>query len=121
MSMMARAWSSVLGSGLCVLLLGCSATSGGTGVGSGSSNGTGADGAGGSQPILGGTTGTGSTLNISGDGTGAGPGDPDACQSGGVEFVPKVPTVLLMVDRSGTMFKDAGGNPWSTLRDGVLE
>lgn len=35
-------------------------------------------------------------------------------------FVPKVPTVMLMVDRSGTMFKDAG-NPWGTLRDGVLE
>ena len=49
-----------------------------------------------------------------------GPGG-DVCQTGGAEFVPKVPTVLLMVDRSGTMFKDAGGNPWSTLRDGVLE
>ena len=27
---------------------------------------------------------------------------------------------MLMVDRSGTMFKDAG-NPWGILRDGVLE
>jgi hypothetical protein len=52
-------------------------------------------------------------------GTGAAPGD--GCQTGGAEFVPKIPTVLLLVDRSGTMFKDAGGNPWATLRDGVLE
>jgi hypothetical protein len=44
----------------------------------------------------------------------------DVCQSGGADFVAKVPTVLLMVDRSGTMFKDPGGNPWANLRDGVL-
>lgn len=117
---MARAWSSVLGSTLCLAFLGCSAASGGNGVdGSGSNSGSGANGSGGSQPILGGNVGTGSSLNLSGDGMG--PGGPDACQTGGAEFIPKVPTVLLMVDRSGTMFKDAGGNPWSTLRDGVLE
>jgi hypothetical protein len=117
--MMARAWSAVLGSTLCLGFLGCSAASGGNGVdGSGSNNGSGANGSGGSQPILGGNVGTGSSLNIGGDGVG--PGGPDVCQTGGAEFIPKVPTVVLLVDRSGTMFKDAG-NPWNTLRDGVLE
>src|SRR5205085_8724451 len=53
-----------------------------------------------------------------GNGSGGGPGN--GCQVGGAMFVPKVPTVMLVVDRSGTMFKD-NGNPWGILRDGVLE
>jgi hypothetical protein len=116
--MMVRALSSVLGSTLCLALLGCSAGSSGTGVDGSGANGSGATGSGGSQPSLGGVLGTGSSLSVSGQNTG--PGGPDVCQTGGAEFVPKVPTVMLLVDRSGTMFKDAG-NPWNTLRDGVLE
>jgi hypothetical protein len=119
--MKARAWSSsVLGSAVCLAVLGCSA--GGGSGGAGGVNKQGATGAGGTQPDLGnvgaGNNGIGNVGNIGNDGSGGGPGM--GCQTGGAQFVPKVPTVMLMVDRSGTMFKDAG-NPWNTLRDGVLE
>lgn len=121
--MKARAWSSsILGSAVCLAVLGCSAGTSGTG---GVDKGNGNNGAGGSQPNLtnvvgGSNSGIGNVGNVGtgADGTGAGPGM--GCQTGGAEFVPKVPTVMLVVDRSGTMFKDAG-NPWNTLRDGVLE
>ena len=120
--MIARALSSVLGSTLCLALLGCSAGSGGTGV-DGDGNGNGSTGSGsngsGSQPNLGGNLGTGSGPTLGGTNGMGGP-DPMVCQEGGVEFIPKVPTVVLLVDRSGTMFKDAG-NPWNTLRDEVLK
>lgn len=99
----------------------CSAGKGTGGDGNtGASSSTGAtSNTGATQPILGGSLGTGAGFTVGGDinatgGTGGG------CQTGGAEFVPKVPTVMLVVDRSGTMFKDAG-NPWNTLRDGVLE
>lgn len=121
--MIARALSSVLGSTLCLAFLGCSAASGGGGGGvdgNGSgSNGSGASSSIGSQPNLGGNLGTGSGPTLGGT-SGMGGPDPMKCQEGGAEFIPKVPTVVLLVDRSGTMFKDAG-NPWNTLRDGVLE
>lgn len=118
--MKAIAWSSLVGGVLCLGMLGCSASSKGTGGelmnhsnGNGSSTGTGGSNG---QPDLGGNVG-------SGDGPSIGPvdmgGSGGGCQAGGVEFVPKVPTVMLMVDRSGTMFVDQG-NPWGTLRDGVL-
>jgi hypothetical protein len=124
--MMVRAWSSVLGCTLSLAFIGCSATSGdrtGNGVDNGANTGSGAsNSSGGMTPVLGGNVGTGATPNLGGGlSPGGGSENPAACQSGGVEFVPKVPTVLLMVDRSGTMFKDPGGNPWATLRDGVLE
>ena len=64
--MMARAWSSVLGSGLCLAFLGCSATSGGTGVDGTGNGGSGSNGSGGAQPNLGGMIGTGSSLAIGG-------------------------------------------------------
>jgi hypothetical protein len=114
--MKTRAWSSVASGVLCLASLGCSAGSdgkakvdnpgaGATGSGGITLGGNGPGPIGGGNPTLGGST------------TGGGNGD--ACQSGGVDFVPKVPTVLLMVDRSGTMFINQG-NPWGTLRDGVL-
>ena len=118
--MKARAWSSILGSGLCLALLGCSATKGGTGVdGTGATGSGSSTGAGGTQPDLGGTL-TAGTTNLGNVGVSGSDGAGGGCQTGGAEFVPKVPTVMLVVDRSGTMFKDAG-NPWNTLRDGVLE
>jgi hypothetical protein len=119
--MIARALSSVLGSTLCLALLGCSAGSGGTGVDGNGNGSTGSvsNGSGGTQPVLGGSLGTGSTAMLGGTTGGGGPPEVK-CQEGGTEFIPKVPTVVLLVDRSGTMFKDAG-NPWNTLRDGVLE
>jgi len=66
------------------------------------------------------TGGTGSGIGTLGGGDAvAGGGTGGGCQTGGADFVPKVPTVMLLVDRSGTMF-DQQGNPWNTLRDGVL-
>jgi hypothetical protein len=66
------------------------------------------------------TGGTGSPIGPLGGGDSvAGGGTGGGCQTGGADFVPKVPTVMLLVDRSGTMF-DQEGNPWNTLRDGVL-
>lgn len=115
--------SSALAWLLCSALTACSSanskTNGVTGAG-GSGNSTGIGG----QPDL----GVGGKAPTAGtDGLGLGGGDPPpgsggmggACQTGGAEFVPKVPTVMLLVDRSGTMF-DQQGNPWNTLRDGVL-
>jgi hypothetical protein len=115
--MKARVVSCILG-GLCGAFIGCGQPDPvQRGV---AQPGSGADGAG-AQPNLGGNLSGGAQPNLGGDmsGTGAMPGE--GCQTGGAEFVPKVPTVLLMVDRSGTMFKDAGMEPWTTLRDGVLE
>ncbi len=115
--MKTRAWTSVAGAALCLAFLACSAsgTDSKTKVdnpGSGSSTGSGGITLGGNGPGPGasGSTTLGGSVN---SGTGG------ACQAGGVDFVPKVPTVMLMVDRSGTMFINQG-NPWGTLRDGVL-
>jgi hypothetical protein len=113
--MKARAWSCVLGVSLGLALLGCSAAPGGS---QSKANPSGAAGAGATQPVLVDPgTGAGPTLNTGGT---SGVPSAEGCQVGAAEFVPKVPTVVLLVDRSGTMFKDAG-NPWGTLRDGVLE
>jgi hypothetical protein len=117
--MKATAWAPVLGSLVCVGLLGCSAgsprnntTTEPTGTGS-TSNGS----AGMPAIILGngggGSASLGPIMDTAGSSMGGG------CQTGGADFVPKVPTVMLLVDRSGTMFANAG-NPWGTLRDGVL-
>jgi hypothetical protein len=114
------AWSSVVGGALCLGLLGCSAgkshdaTSSPTGGGN-----TPATGGAMNQPVLGlGGGGTSQLGNVNVSGSG-GSGGGDVCQTGGADFVPKVPTVMLLVDRSGTMFANQG-NPWGTLRDGVL-
>lgn len=118
--MKARAWSSVVGGALCLALFGCSAGSDGHGGEVMNPSNGGSTGAG-SQPNLGGDIGVGSTPNLGGDinGTSGSGGTPMGCQNGGADFVPKVPTVMLVVDRSGTMFKDQG-NPWNVLRDGAL-
>lgn len=116
--------SSVLACVLCAAVAGCSAgnstTNGVTGSGgSGNAPGTAGTftlGGEGGKVAAGGTDSLGLGGNepgVSGGGAGG------ACQTGGAEFVPKVPTVMLLVDRSGTMF-DQQGNPWNTLRDGVL-
>src|SRR5207244_8657270 len=101
--MQARVLSSILGSAVCVAILGCSAGSGGTGGNVKNNPSGGATGAG-AQPSLGGAVGTGATpsfgaVGTGGDGSGGGPGN--GCQTGGAMFVPKVPTVMLVVDRSG--------------------
>lgn len=108
----------------------------------------------------GGATGTGGFVYPSGSGTGAQPGGSSGggsgtgnafghdagfvtsdtnmavCQEGQYKFEPKIPTVFLLVDQSGSMFKcrtqggpmDATGREcanhadtsWYPLRDGVL-
>ncbi|HYP87631.1 MAG TPA: hypothetical protein VEQ59_05750, partial [Polyangiaceae bacterium] len=103
------AWSSFLASALCATLAGCSASS--TTNRNGPQQGSGGSGSssGGSLMIdMGGRlpVGTAGTLGDLGGGdpgvSGGGMGG--ACQTGGADFVPKVPTVMLLVDRSGTMF-----------------
>ncbi len=48
---------------------------------------------------------------------------PMGCQQAQRSFIPKIPTVFLLVDRSGTMFDDIspGVNAWGALRGGVLQ
>ena len=117
--MKVRAWASILGGGLLTLAtISCSASSSNDkGNTTGASSSTGATSSGSSGGLMLGGTGAGGPGPLGGTGnTGTG----GACQAGGVEFVPKIPTVLMMVDRSGTMFAQQGDNPWTTLRDGVL-
>lgn len=48
----------------------------------------------------------------------------DGCQQAARSFVPQIPTVFMLVDRSGTMFavdEDTGVSPWNALRDGALQ
>jgi hypothetical protein len=113
--MKACAWTCIVGGSLCLAFAGCSASAGGSGIDSGN-NGSGARAGGGASDV---DLGSGATLALGG-GDGADPEPDTGCQTGGAEFAPKVPTVLLLVDRSGTMFKDAG-NPWGVLRDSVLK
>jgi hypothetical protein len=58
------------------------------------------------------------------------PGGPDAPASGGCQqaartFVPQIPSVFILVDRSGSMFDEnppgSGQNAWGSLRRGVLQ
>jgi hypothetical protein len=117
--MKVRAWTSIVGGGLLSLAaISCSASStGDKGDNGATSTGSTSSGSSGSL-MLGGNVGAGGSVTLGGStGSGASAG---ACQAGGVEFVPKIPTVLMMVDRSGTMFNQQGDNPWTTLRDGVL-
>ena len=47
---------------------------------------------------------------------------PMGCQQAEREFVPNIPTVFVLVDRSGTMFAQVGDTtPWGALRTGVLQ
>src|SRR6188768_1094341 len=90
-SMKARAWSSVVGSGLC-LALACSAGNGAdNGVGKGASSSTGSSSnTGATQSTTGGDLNIGSTVSIGGDVNSTG-GTGGGCQTGGADFVPKVP------------------------------
>jgi hypothetical protein len=49
--------------------------------------------------------------------------EPMGCQQAQRSFVPKIPTVFVLVDRSDTMFNEIspGVSAWSALRSGVLE
>lgn len=57
-----------------------------------------------------------------GDGTGGSttdPGETEYCQDFDVDFVPTTPTVLVLVDRSSSMFAEPY-NFWTTLKSAVL-
>ncbi|RYZ06673.1 MAG: VWA domain-containing protein [Myxococcales bacterium] len=123
--MKALAWSALVGGALFCTVPACSAgSSEKPGLGGGATGSGATSSVGGTQPNLGGSIGAGSTLSVGGlNGGGSSAGGVTGCQSGGAVFVPKVPTVMLLVDRSGTMFALQGNpqtTPWDTLRDGVL-
>jgi len=90
---------------------------------SGKGAGTRGDGVNGDNPAGSGTSGT-SGLDTTGTGTintttgGAGSGAGMGCQQLEVNFVPKTPTVFILVDRSGSMFDSMA---WDPLRAGVLD
>jgi|SRR5450432_191641 len=74
------------------------------------------DGTSGTSGTLG--TGTG-TINAPAGGGGTANGGPGmGCQQLEVNFVPKTPTVFILVDRSGSMFDSMA---WDPLRAGVLD
>lgn len=98
---MVRAWSTVLGSTLCLVFSGCSAGGGekdNPGNGSGSST----SGSSGGQPNLGGTLGSGSSLALGGAMSGG--GMEMGCNDLSIETKEVTPTVLLLVDNSSSMF-----------------
>jgi hypothetical protein len=103
--MKARAWSSILGTGVCMVFAACSAGKGGTGMdGDGATSSTGSTSSTGAQPILGGSLGTGAGFTIGGEvssnsGTGGG------CNDLTVATKEVTPTVLLLVDNSSSMFE----------------
>ncbi len=71
-----------------------------------SSAGSGAGGAGGNDPVL--TVGNGGTSSVTSGG----------CQQLDIKFDPQTPTVMVLVDRSGSMF-DSGF--WDPLKTAVLK
>jgi len=104
--MKARAWSSILGTGVC-LLVACSASKTGTGVdngGDGATSSTGSTTSTGAQPILGGSLGTGAGFTVGGDLSSSG-GTGGGCNDLTVETKEVTPTVLLLVDNSSSMFE----------------
>jgi hypothetical protein len=115
-------FSGILGLGLGLALASaCSAGSstGGSGLhGSGGGNGSGSgatgSGATGSDVSSGASSGTTNINTGNASGT-----DPDAgsCQHKELNFVPKIPSVFVLVDRSGSMFDS---NAWDPLKAGVL-
>ena len=78
-------------------------SSGGS-VGTGGSPATGGSPGTGGTPATGGSPGTGGSISLSDAGADA------SCQMADFKFVPQVPTVYLLVDRSGSMFHCLTGN-----------
>jgi hypothetical protein len=85
-----------------------SGLAGTTGTGVAGTNGTGVAGTNGTG--VAGTTGTGVDASVS----------DAACQSASYTFAPKIPTVFILVDRSGSEFTNATTGPFFTLRTAVL-
>jgi hypothetical protein len=91
-----------------------SGTAGTTGSGVAGTNGSGSAGTTGGA----GTSGTGSA-GTTGSGIDASASDA-ACQSASYTFAPKIPTVFVLVDRSGSEFTNSTTGPFFTLRTAVL-
>jgi hypothetical protein len=70
----------------------------------------------GDGPVI--TPGDGDGGIMLGDGDGVNPGDGNYCDEFVVDFVPRTPTVYVLVDRSSSMFE--GGMFWENLKAGVL-
>jgi hypothetical protein len=115
------------------LIFGCSAqgsdlpdgTSGSGNVSGGGSGGVSGGGSGGVVPPPGGGSGTGATSGSGGTGNGSGyqllidPG----CDSTVVEFESVIPTVMILVDRSSSMFDTPYGlypSRWQPLKDALV-
>jgi hypothetical protein len=102
------------------LVLACSAGGGGSkvdGVDNGGAGGFGAGAGAGGQGLVGGGATGGSGIDLD-----SGRQDAPACQELTVVFERRIPTVFVLVDRSGTMFDVSGGtNAWDPLRNAVLQ
>ncbi len=111
-----------LGLGLLVATA-CSANNS-SGAGSTVRNGSGADGSGATGATgsgAGATTGSGTAGSSTNINTDAGiDTDAGSCQHKELNFVPKTPTVFVLVDRSGSMF-EAPNPPWEPLKTGALQ
>jgi hypothetical protein len=105
-SMKARAWSSILGTGVCVVFVACSAGTNGTGIDGnhGASSSNGSTSSTGAQPNLGGSLGTGAGFTIGGEVSSSG-GTGGGCNDLTVATKEVTPTVLLLVDNSSSMFE----------------
>jgi hypothetical protein len=115
--------SIVLGFGLAGAAA-CSATnrSGGAGLHGGGDGNTGAGASSGFS--TGSSTGNAATGNIDTMNSNGGNQPTDGgCQHIEVNFVPKIPTVFVLVDRSGSMFTASNGGtaPWEPLKTGALQ
>jgi hypothetical protein len=117
-----KRFSGIFGLGLGIALASACSASGGANGGSvhgAPGNGTGATGGAGTG--TGNGSGDGNTGNINTTGTiGGADSDAGGCQHKELNFVPKTPTVFVLVDRSGSMFEGANP-PWVPLKTGALQ
>jgi len=112
-------WNHILRLGSIFGALGVVASCSGTGAAVRSSSANGNDVTGNGDTTTGGTlTTTGGMINTPIDG-GSGFADDSGthCQAGTLKFVPQIPTVFILVDRSGSMFDSMA---WEPLRTGTL-
>lgn len=122
-SLRTRRFSGAIGLGVGLLLASACSASNKTGtsnVRGSSGDGSVSTGSGGSGNSSTTTDGGSPSLNT---GNTAGVPNVDAgCQQYAVNFVPKIPTVFVLVDRSGSMFEAAAGGvaPWEPLKTGAL-
>lgn len=121
-----RSWIGPLWA-VCIAIAGCgggpAATEPGTGTGTGTSGGItlSTTGSGASEPTAGSdtvTTGGGMRLDL-GEGSAA---TTETCADTDVKFEAQTPTVLLLIDQSGSMTDDFGGTDrWQAVHDALLD